>query len=50
LNLYVIVVGDSEFLAKESNELFWSFIDAVTQFDLESPECEYCICGTYSQQ
>ena len=32
--------GDSEFLAKESNDLFWSFIGALTQYDLESPECE----------
>ena len=34
------VAGDSEFLAKESNDLFWSFVEAVTELDLESPDCE----------
>ena len=35
-----VVVDVSEFLAKESNELFWSFVEEVRQFDLESPQCE----------
>ena len=38
--LFVTFFVVSEFLAKESNELFWSFIEALTQFDLESPDCE----------
>ena len=36
----VFVADNSEFLAKESNELFWSYIDALSQLDLDSPECE----------
>jgi len=38
---HFLCVIDSEFLAKESNEHFWSFVEAVTQFALDSPECEY---------
>jgi len=37
---FLCVVGASEFLAKESNELFWSFIEELVQLDLESPNCE----------
>jgi len=40
LNFLCVVVDGSEFLAKESNELFWSFIEELAQLDLESPECE----------
>jgi len=36
---FVFIVAVSEFLAKESNEQFWSFVEAVSQFDLQSPQC-----------
>jgi len=35
-----VIVAGSEFLAKESNEWFWNFVEEVARLDLESAECE----------
>ena len=34
----------SEFLAKESNEYFWSFVDDISQMQIDSINCEFNIC------
>jgi len=38
--LFLTVVPGSEFLAKENSDLFWSFVEAVADVDIDSPKCE----------